>query len=222
MQITHGSFDHITASVARANRFLRLFDGCDLRLGRVHEFCGPARRRLALWAAAQLTGPVLWIRPAWHPDHLHMQAVAEEIDPARLIFAAAERREDLLWVMEEALRSGACPMVIADLLDPPNLTAVRRLHLAAEASGKLPFAALLTPHHGGASGVETRFSLTARHGCLGAFEGDKRQNFDLPAGLEARLWQMQRLRARLAPPAAWEVRHRSNGLLAQPIAPSFV
>lgn len=222
MHITHGSFDHITASVTRANRFLHLFDGCDLRLGRVHEFCGPARRRLALWVAAQLAGPVLWIRPAWHPDHLHMQAVAEEMDPARLIFAAVERREDLLWVMEEALRSGACPMVIADLLEPPNLTAVRRLHLAAEASGKSPFAALLTPHHGGASGVETRFFLSAHHGCLSSLEGGKGQDVDLPAGLEARLWQMRRLRARLAPPASWEVRHRPKGLLAQSIAPSFV
>jgi len=219
MQITHASFDHIKASVARANPSLRLFEGCDLRLGRVHEFCGPARRRLTLWAAARMEGAVLWIRPAWHPDHLHMQAVVEEIDPARMIFVAPERREDLLWCMEEALRSGACKTVVAEVLEPPNLTAIRRLHLAAEHAGKQPFAAILTPYHGGAAGVETRFSLAANHGALsmqGALAGN------LPAGLEARAWHMQRLRARLAPPAAWRVTRASSGLCAKSIAPSFV
>lgn len=169
----------------------RLLGRFDLAGARVHEFCGTARRRLALWAAREVTGPVLWCRPAWGPDRLHMAGLAAEIDPARLIFADMKRAEDLLWSLEETLRSGAVALAVAELPEPPGLTPVRRLHLAAEAgaeiAGRPPVGLLLTPGTGGARGVESRWQLEPRHapGKTG--------------------WQLARLRARTAPEAAWPV-----------------
>lgn len=164
---------------------------------RAHEICGAARRRLALWLAAEAEGPVLWIRPAWHPDRPHMAGMRAEIDPGRLVFVTPERPADLLWATEEALRAGALPLVICELPEPPGLTEVRRLHLAAEAGveagGGAGLGLLLTPGDGGAAGVDSRWRLEPAH------------------GPEATGWRLARLRARDAPPGDWAVARGAAG-----------
>ena len=161
-----------------------------LERGRVHEFCGLARRRLALAVAAGLSGPVFWIKPSWVSGGLNAQGVQALIDPSRLTFLSPKRPEDLLWCMEEVLRAGLVSLVVADLPQPPGLTAVRRLHLAAETGGRsgrlVPLGVLLAPDMGGAPGVETRWSLTPRHG-TGGEDG----------------WRLERVRARMEPEKSW-------------------
>lgn len=163
-------------------------DGLGLVPGRVHELTGPARRSHALALAANLTGPVIWIAPDWSRSALHPCGYRVWVDPGRLVHVAPRRPEDVLWCMEEALRSGAAPLVVADMTAPPALTPVRRLHLAAEtgagAAEAPPLGLLLTPE-GAAPGIETRWSLSPTH------EADRD------------VWRLERLRARTAPQAAW-------------------
>lgn len=151
--------------------------------GRVHELCGPARRSLAVRLAGQLKGPVLWFLPAWQPEKPAAQGLAPWLNPARIVFVAIAREEDMYWGMEEALRSGTVPMVIAETKAPPGLTPIRRLHLAAEATRTPPLVVMLTPEDGGAQGVETRWHMAPAH-----------------TGAKASSWALTRLRARLAPP----------------------
>ncbi|MBA3909891.1 MAG: hypothetical protein C0524_08365 [Rhodobacter sp.] len=176
-----------------------------LRRGRVHEFCGPARVMLAALVMGKARGPVVWVRPGWATDRLNAAGLQPLADPARLILAQASRDDGLLWAMEEALRSGAAPLVVAELLAPPGLTPIRRLHLAAEAGAEAarrdgapaPLGLILLPGTGGAQGVESRWHLAPAPSRSLFWPGEES-------------WTLTRLRARLAPPACWGLQ-RSNG-----------
>lgn len=164
---------------------------------RLHECCGRARQLFALILAAQCDGPVFWISPAWMPDQLNPDGMVGLVDPGRLIFVRPQRPEDILWVLEEVLRSGAAPLAVADIPGLPGLTPVRRLHLAAETGGAegqyRPLGLLLTPGDGGAQGVESRWRLDPAH---------------TP---EAEGWALRRLRARTEPIADWTLRRATKG-----------
>jgi protein ImuA len=173
--------------------------GLALARGRAHELCGPARRTLAVAIAGATVGPVIWIQPGWSAERLHPAGMSGLCDAGRLVFVTCTRAEDLLWCTEEALRSGAVALVVADLPAPPALTPVRRLHLAAEAGGDCrdgapPTGLLLTPGAGGAQGVESRWHMTPRH-----------------APTISR-WRLERRRARGAEPAAWMLEPGPEGL----------
>lgn len=180
--------------------------GLTLLRGRVHELCGPARTSLAALILGASEGPVIWVSPGWVPERVYPAGLCDFADPGRILFARARRPEDVLWAVEEALRSGAAPMVLADLPAPPALTPVRRLHLACEAGaeaagnrGRLPpLAVLLTPEDGGAQGVESRWHMAP--GPSGSTLMESRS-----------LWVMRRLRARMAPPAAWQLTRDAGG-----------
>ena len=188
-----------------------------LARARAHELCGPSRFALALLILAESEGPVIWIAPAWLPERPHACGIADYLHPGRLIFAHARRPEDLQWCAEEALRSGAAPMVVADMPKPPGLTAVRRMHLAAESgaeaahharSGPAPLGLILCPGDGGAQGVETRWHMRP----LPA-------PFTLTEDLGP-VWHLERRRARSAPVAAWRLARSASGqATAQTTAP---
>jgi protein ImuA len=163
----------------------------EFTLARVHEICGTARRTLALQIAARAGAPVFWLAPSWGTDPLNPDGIREFLPPQDVMFLSARRSEDLLWSMEEILRSGAVPLVVADLPAPPALTPVRRLHLAAETGATegqyQPLGLILTPGAGGAQGVESRWLMDPCHHS------------------EGRRWRLERLRARTAPVRNWVV-----------------
>lgn len=186
----------------------RMLPGLDwpcLAPGRVHEFCGPARRTLAALVMGATEGPVIWASPGWQAEGLMPDGLRRMADPGRLVLAAARRPEDLIWIMEEALRSGAAPLVVAEMAEPPGLTPVRRLHLAAEAGAAArllpqpPLGLILTPGEGGAQGVESRWRLDP------AADGG---------------WRLGLLRARMVPPGTWALRPDRGGRVALDGAPA--
>lgn len=175
-----------------------------LARARAHEVTGAARVVFALATAARLSGPVLWAQPRWAVERPMGDGIAGFVAPGRLIFARGRTLLDILWTTEETLRSGAVPLVIAELPGLPTLTQTRRLHLAAEAGaerGAAPLALLLTPEPGGVSGIETRWRLSPAPGW--ALDGRPR-------------WTLTRLRARMAPEASWEMTVRGDRL--RPVA----
>jgi protein ImuA len=183
---------------------LALAPGVELARARAHEAWGPARALFALAAAARTDGPVIWLRPDWAPDRLLADGMRPFLDPGRLVLGRGRGAPELLWAAEEALRTGAVPLVVSELPAAPGLTAVRRLHLAAEAGagrGTAPLGLLLTPDPGGAPGVETRWHLAPLPGW--AVDGRAR-------------WRLTRARARMAPERVWEMRFEDGRTRLEP------
>ena len=84
---------------------------------------------------ARLSRQDLWIAFVAPPHLPYAPALAAAgIDLAKIVMIRPEKGGDILWAMEQALRSGSCSAVLAW---PPFLTeqAARRLQLAAEAGG---------------------------------------------------------------------------------------
>lgn len=106
-----------------------------IRPGRVHEAAGSARRAFAAALAGRLAGPVLWIAERRGCETLCPQGLAPFLDPARLVLARPAGARPVLQVAEEALRSGAAALVVAELAEAPDLTQSRRLQLAADSGG---------------------------------------------------------------------------------------
>lgn len=163
-----------------------------LARARAHEVCGPARTVFAALVAARMTGPVFWLHPAWAGERPTGSGLAGFVDPGRIVFGAPGHAREILWAARQALQSGQVPLVVMELPEPPGLTPVRRLHLAAErGAAAAPLALLLTPDPGGAAGVESRWHIAPAPGW--AKDGAAR-------------WQLTRAKARMAGEKSWPMR----------------
>lgn len=181
--------------------------GGGLALGALHEVAGgEGDGEDGAVAAAFLAGiltrllpprPVLWCLPA---VDLHGPGLAAcGLMPERLILAQP-REDQVLWVMEEGLRSPALAAVVGEVEALPA-AASRRLQLAAEASGVTAFA--LRRWHRAEAAAErsapntavTRWRIKALPGALWAGE----------PGVGRPLWRVELWRCRGGVPASWDV-----------------
>ncbi len=165
----------------------------DLALGRVHEATGSSAIAFAALIAGRLSGPILWARPAWEMTLISPEGLAPFFDPARLVIAHCPRPLDVLWTAEEALRSGAAQLVIAEAVEPPTLTPLRRLQLAAEAGGaevrRPPMGLILPQTQGTAGAIESRWRCSPSPAWA--------------TGQPAR-WRFERIYGKSGPPLVWE------------------
>jgi protein ImuA len=114
----------------------------------LHEIAGAVGDAAKIAFAASLAGrrsgdggrPILWCRPrrvaltAGDPYGPGISNLG--VSPDALILVEADKPADLLWAMEEGARTQGLAAVVAEGMTP-NLTASRRLQLAAEAGDAL-------------------------------------------------------------------------------------
>lgn len=101
--------------------------------GAVTDFCAALLVRLL----KDQTKPILWCLQTQASDagDLYPPGLAWlGLEPARLLVARTRHDADTLWVLEEGLRCGALTAVVGEI-KTADLTASRRLQLAAETSG---------------------------------------------------------------------------------------
>lgn len=110
-----------------------------LPFGAVHELSGTGALRFGLLLLARLDAAVLWCRTRQQGGQLPYGPALQQAGLAteRLLFAFADRQQDLLWTMEEGLRTGAVGAVLSEPRETVDLTVSRRLQLAAETGGSI-------------------------------------------------------------------------------------
>lgn len=115
--------------------------------------------------------PAVWIvqdLAAGEDGQLHGPGLCDmAIDPGALILVRARTPRDVLWAMEEALRSAAVSAVVGEMRNAGrqlDLTATRRLALASE-RGEVP-AYIITsgPDREGATAARTRWRVSSAPG----------------------------------------------------------
>lgn len=132
-----------------------LHDSFPLRSARAHEVCGAGAHVFASIVCGISNGSALWITPAHQQEQVNPDGVAQFCKPDQIIYASGKTQTDVLWMAEEALRSGAVKVVVAQLTKPVDLTAGRRLQLAAEAGKTLGLFQI--PEGMGSNAAETRW-----------------------------------------------------------------
>lgn len=163
--------------------------------------------------AAPGEAPLLWCQlasPPFDMGPLYAPGLAGfGLDPARLILASPAKPVDLLWVIEEALRAGAFCGVVGEIdgrSSVLDLTATRRLQLAAEETGTPVL--LLTGHRqegeGGTSAATTRWTVGPAPGHV-APEQDF-SNAGFPGLVGSPCWHVRLRKARGGAPASWVLR----------------
>lgn len=114
--------------------------------------CGQGRRQ---------TRPILWVRRRGgrFDSRPYAPGLLPYVDPSRLLLIEADSPEQVLWTMEEGLRSGVAAAVLGEVKSA-DLTATRRLQLAAEASAT-PALLLRLPGALRTSAALTRWQISA-------------------------------------------------------------
>jgi protein ImuA len=202
-----------------------------LALGALHEILGTGPDEEDGAAAAGFTaaiagrighpgGMVLWClkqRDLYGPG-----LAGHGLDPARIALVRAARDDDILWALEEGLRTPALAAVIGEVGRLP-MVAGRRLQLAAERSSVT--ALLLRRWRSAAEAASERERPSAavtrwRIAALPSLPGGE-------PGIGRPRWRIELLRCRGGAPAAWEAEvadasgalRLSAGLADRPAAP---
>ncbi len=142
--------------------------------------------------ALEGNGIVLWCRQSHGPHDfgwLYGPGLAAfGFVPDRLLMVTSPKPADVLWVLEEALRSRSLAAIVGEVGPALDLTATRRLQLAAEAIAT-PVFLLRPPHACDASAASTRWSIAAEQKPVQAWQNPR--------------WQADLVRCRGGRPHHW-------------------
>jgi len=127
--------------------------------GGLHEITGPASVGFLIRLLSRLSGPILWCVSSAEGRRLYGPGLVRAgLDPTRLTIAAGRSSTDILWAVEEGLKSRALAAVVLESDAILSLTASRRLHLAAETGGCFGF--VLSQANGNKATVPPSAALT--------------------------------------------------------------
>ena len=180
-----------------------------LARGALHEILGAGGDEedgaLAAAFAAGILGrlagddTVLWCLP--RPDLYGHGLAAHGLDPAHIVLVRAPRDSEILWAMEEGLRT---PGIVAVIGEVGTLAAVasRRLQLAAERSGITAFLLRRWRDSGQAARERNLPNAAVTRWRIAALPSQPLRG---EPGVGRPRWRAELLRCRGGEPACWEV-----------------
>jgi protein ImuA len=166
-----------------------------LQLGCLHEFSGTASDGFVAMLAAKFTTalktPVLWCVNSRYARHPFAPGLAKiGVSTQRLTIAHCKTPRDMLWAMEEGLKSGATKLVIGEPSKALSLTESRRLQLTASESGSIGL--ILGQGNLAPNASTTRWSVSS----IPSFF------IDAPWGC---VWRLELMRSRNGGTGTWDV-----------------
>jgi len=182
------------------------FPGGVFPLGKIHEFISyePTDAAATTGFITALAGKLikngglcLWIgneRKIFPSGLKHFG-----LEPDRVVFINTSKKQDLLWIIEEALKCDALTAVIGELKEL-GFTESRRLQLAVENSGVNGFIHRYQPRAENAVACTTRWKITSLPSA--ATDG-------LP-GIGHSCWDIQLLKVKNGQPFSWQI-HWTGG-----------
>lgn len=124
-----------------------------------HELFGDFPTHFVLMQMQQNDQQIIWLKGVNDADYLYPNAIANlGINLQKITFITYHSQQQALWIVEEALRSGAVGIVVAEGLKQPDLLQSRRLNLAAE-KGKSKAFMLLKGTSKNANSAMTRWQI---------------------------------------------------------------
>ena len=144
-------------------------------------------------------GTVLWCLP--RPDLYGHGLAAHGLDPAHIVLVRAPRDSEILWAMEEGLRTPGIAAVVGEV---GTLAAVasRRLQLAAERSGITAFLLRRWRDSGQAARERNLPNAAVTRWRIAALPSQPLRG---EPGVGRPRWRAELLRCRSGEPACWEV-----------------
>ncbi|GAA4248770.1 hypothetical protein GBZ26_22975 [Azospirillum formosense] len=180
------------------------FPAGGLPLGCLHEVAGEEPGAGTAFAAhllarlASAAAPALWVVRG---RDLHAAGLAAYgLTPDLLIAVRATRDADALWAMEEALRCKRLSAVLGEV-GGLDLTASRRLQLAAESSGVTGFLLQSTARRSAASAAVTRWRIAPA------------SSWTEEPGVGEPRWRAELERCRGGRPGVWLLEWRDGALV---------
>lgn len=183
-----------------------------LRRAALHEVSGSAADGFAAMLAGRMAaGAVLWCAARRGAEGLYPPGLAMlGLDPARLLLVDCRNETELLAAAEEGLRSPGLAAVVLEAVREPDMTAARRLQLAAETGGVLGL--LVSPGASGHPGATRHHGAMApghqgamAPGVLPPSPAVSRWRVDPAPGGEGTRWYLRLLRCRGGGTGEWMV-----------------
>jgi protein ImuA len=141
-------------------RIDNIFNG-GLNSHAMHEIYGPAAVALTSMIASFTTGKIIWIRSKNQHKQLNPHGIVYINNNLNNYINIFSKPKYILWAVEQAARSSASSVVIAELPQSPDFVSSRRLQLIAREQGTL---VIVLPYHDRnipPSAAETRFRATS-------------------------------------------------------------